>query len=149
MSDTTRAQSAQPSTPKKELTIEQRRAQAEDKLAALKAEAEVRRLENQIKLMDDAANGKLPQPVQLISEHILRIQEDQNAIRMGQITDSQASNVLKGHNLILRAAEANLAYQRLHKGRFPQDQEMRYIGRGTASQSQAQNESEPEQTPAS
>lgn len=64
-----------------------------------------------------------------VSDMMLALQEEIEAVKAGTLNESQARVIFKGRELQLKTAELNLKFQRLHKGIKP-EQEMPMIGTG-------------------
>lgn len=58
--------------------------------------------------------------IRTIADLVEQIQNDRKNILAGKVTDAQARNLLKGQALTLKAAEYQLQYARLMRGRLPE-----------------------------
>lgn len=65
-------------------------------------------------------------PISTVSDMMLALQEEIDAVKAGTLDESKARIVLKGRGLQLKTAELQLQYARLTKGRIP-DPELKLI----------------------
>lgn len=65
-------------------------------------------------------------PISTVSDMMLALQEEIDAVKSGTLDESKARIVLKGRGLQLKTAELQLQYARLTKGRVP-DPELKLI----------------------
>lgn len=69
-------------------------------------------------------------PISTVSDMMLALQEEIDAVKAGTLDESKARIVLKGRGLQLKTAELQLQYARLTKGRIP-DPELKLINTKT------------------
>lgn len=67
-----------------------------------------------------------PSIISTVSDMMLALQSEIDAVKAGTLDESKARIVLKGRGLQLKTAELQLQYSRLTKGRIP-DPELRLI----------------------
>jgi hypothetical protein len=103
-----------PTDPKE---IAKRKAEAEAKLELLQSQHELLLLERRINILQSRAAGTTAPVIAKMSEFMLQIQTDQDAVRMGDLTEQQARAVFNGHNHIIRAFEAQIKLHRMSKTR--------------------------------
>lgn len=65
-------------------------------------------------------------PITTVSDMMLALQSEIDAVKNGTLDESKARIVLKGRGLQLKTAELQLQYARLTKGRVP-DPELKLI----------------------
>ncbi len=105
---------------------------AKIQLADLKSRRELVALQRQVARMEsDLTQGKEPTTIETISDFLGMVMNEKAELRDGLIDTEKARINAKLNQQILKAAELNIQYARLHRGKQPAS-ELRLIEKSTA-----------------